>query len=704
MGDFFTLDAEPIPLADVPGFRTGVSACGLAKGGPDIGVLLCDSADGAGTAVLAKNAVLSASTRISSPRAASGRLRAAVVNAGNSNCLTGEDGLRDAREMVSIAASGLGVPQEQILLASSGPMGTPLDMALVRKGLEAACKNALEGGRGDFAAVLGLGAGRSWAASASGQIDGKPFRLAGVARYADPSAPDATMVLAFLATDAAVRPDCLREILFAAAGRTFGRFVLDGGPGVGDTICMLASGRLGNDPIDNVFSAGVLSEALEAVSAALVAGRGDDQRSPLEATVTGAASERDAELAAQALVSSVLLRAALRSGEPDWGLVLAAAGRSGARVEEARATVRFAGEVVFERGKPAKGISEELKRRLGPGAKVELDLGLGSASARMWACALGSGGGGEKLLALERSAREAEERARELEKKAREAETRRSEAEAAQGSLAEKLKAAESAREAAEKELSGLRKRLDVSEQAREATAKEVGELRAQIVKLSESAKAAGRVKDLESKLEKAEAARSSLEKDVTSLRKRLEAADEARAAAAKEAEGLRGQVKKLSESAKAAEREKDLESRLKQAESAREAAEKELSGLKKRMEASAKELEALRAELKRKDEELARLQSLTAEAERLRAESKRMSARLEAAQSEIEQAKVQVSLKDQLVKQLLAENDEYQKLTKAHKELIAKVEAVERKAAEADSLRAELQKLKAEMASAGKK
>lgn len=681
-GDDFAVDPQPLRLAEVPGFRTGISACGLTKEGPDIGIILCESQDAVGTALLSKNAVLSASLRVSSPRAASGRLRAAVLNVGNSNCLTGEDGLRVAREAVNKAASGLGVPQEQVLIASCGPIGKSIDSALLERGIEAACKDVSENGRSDFAAVLGSSGGRLRMASVSGRIDGKSFRIAGVARHADPSAPDVTSTLAFILTDVAISPDCLKEVLFSISAKTFGRFILDGGSGVGDTICLLASGRAGNAVIDNVFSAGVFSEALEALGAALVAGTGPN--SSLEVSVLGAATERDAELISQNVASSVLLRSALANGNPDWGLVLAAAGRSGVRIDESRLSVRIAGQTVFERGRA-------LPRDASGGpvwGKLELDLGLGSASARAWACGLGGAPAqqvAERSKELERKLAEAESAREALTKELKASESRAEKMVAEAEGLREQLKKAEELRERlekADKELAGLRNKLDLSEQAREALAKEVAQLR-------EEAKASGKAKELSSKLEKAESARAAAEKELASLKKRLEAADESRAAAAKEVEELR---KKL----------KGLEADLKKAESARESAEKELASLKQRLDGKTKatteaeeELEKLKAELKRRDEELNRLREAAAEVEHLRAESKRMSARLESVQSEIEQAKVQVSLKDQLVKQLLAESNEYQKLTKEHKELIAKVEALERKAAEAETLRQELKKLK---------
>ena len=154
MADTFSLDPDPAGLAQVAGFRTGAAACGLRPEGPDIGVLVCESPEGAGTAVFTQGGLRAAPASVSSPRAMAGRLRAAVVNAGCANCFTGADGERDACEMVSLAASGLDLPQEQILVASCGPCGRSLPMQEVGKGIAEACREAHESGSGDFAGAV----------------------------------------------------------------------------------------------------------------------------------------------------------------------------------------------------------------------------------------------------------------------------------------------------------------------------------------------------------------------------------------------------------------------------------------------------------------------------------------------------------------------------------------------------------------------
>ncbi len=483
---------KPCEIPDVPGFRTGAAACGLKPEGPggpepDVGVVLCESAGGTGCAVISHGAVYSPSAKISSPRAVSGHVRAVVVNSGNANCCTGEEGLADARGMIRLASERLSVPQEQIILASAGEAGVPLPMDRVREGLEAACRDALEGGRGDVAtAVLPPGGARRMA-HGSGSLEGKPFRIAGLARGLSFEARGAPARLAVMVTDAALGVDCLAEMLRDVVSRTFERLEFDRGTSPGDTVCLLASGRAGNTPAEDVYSAGEFVEALEEVAKSLaldLAFEGEGGARLVEVAVTGAASGEDAELAVRAIAGSETVRMALHRAEPAWGLVLAAAGRLGARVVESRARVRLGGVVVSERGLPARSVPDDLAERLASGKiAVELDLGLGVGVARLWTSDL-SDGERERVRRVETERDGAKGEREEIEKKLRETESARDaaarEAKAARFSLelAEKGKKKLSA---AGSDLGELRKKIGELEAEKEAAAKDMKKLRFEI-------------------------------------------------------------------------------------------------------------------------------------------------------------------------------------------------------------------------------
>jgi glutamate N-acetyltransferase/amino-acid N-acetyltransferase len=398
--DGYELDAAVADISSVAGFRVGAAASGIkATGGLDVGVILCDREDCAGAAVFTRNEVAAAPVRLSRPRAEAGRLRAVVVNSGNANCCTGERGAADAEEMAALAARLLGIEadEERVLVASTGVIGRRLDMEKVRAGVEGASRQALESGRGNLAAAIMTTDLVQKKASASGTLSGGRFKVAGVAKGSGMIAPNMATMLAFVATDAAVEPGCLRGMLVRVSSRTFNRVTVDGDTSTNDTFCVIASGAAGNPPVRDASSpeGRALEGALEAVAAELaraIAADGEGAKHLVEVRVRGAAGDSDADLAARAIANSPLVKTAVYGADPNWGRILAAAGRSGARVDESKASVSLSGVVVFRRGEPTADLPQGMSERLGRfEVSIELDLGLGAGEAVMWTCDLTDG-------------------------------------------------------------------------------------------------------------------------------------------------------------------------------------------------------------------------------------------------------------------------------------------------------------------------
>jgi glutamate N-acetyltransferase/amino-acid N-acetyltransferase len=395
MMDHFSVDAQPAALSDVAGFRTGIATAGIKKSGkPDVGILLCEDEACAGTAVFTRNEVAAAPVKLSRGRASAGRLRACVVNAGNANCCTGVQGAADAKEMSALAAELLDIEAERMLVASTGVIGRLLPMDKVRTGVREACAEALGAGTGNLSSAILTTDTRPKASSASGTIGGKAFRVAGICKGAGMIAPNMATMLAFLVTDAAVAPDCIRDILRDVTTRTFNRVTVDNDTSTNDTLCMLASGRTGNARIESAASAegAVLAQAVEAVSRELaiaIAADGEGATRVIEITVTGAASDADAEKAGRAIAESYLVKTAAHGADPNWGRILAAAGRSGAKVDEEGTVVKLAGTAIFIKGTPVDPAPAELHAKLKePRVAIEIDLGLGSGEATFWTCDL----------------------------------------------------------------------------------------------------------------------------------------------------------------------------------------------------------------------------------------------------------------------------------------------------------------------------
>jgi len=487
MTDEFTIDQKPASLADVPGFKAGVVSCKLTESGNDLGVLYCPGDNGSGSAALSRNAVAAASTRVSSPRAAAGGVRAIVVNAGSANCCTGEEGYRAARELVAAAASELDVTQDRVVIASTGPIGKALDLEAALGGLAKACTQAKDKGNGALASVLTPYGLEKCVASGAGSIEGVAFRVAGAATPASLVAEDAPSRVVVIATDAAIKPACLREITQSIAAETLTKWAMDEGPGTNDMLCILASGEAGNDPVEIPLAAESLRRGLLRIATELVIDRafvGDRSMRLVEVAVTGASSDEDALAIARAIAASVPVRISMHIAAPRWGLILAAAGKARARVVESRATLRISGETVFDRGKGIQATTEALAEKLRePRVQIALDLGIGESSATLWTSALSDGEKHrvqryeDRLEAESVRRKSLDKRIEELEAVAKEVEDLRAKVEMSEKSieqaekmqkereeLEEKLAAAEKVKTAAMKETKSLRVQLEIAE------------------------------------------------------------------------------------------------------------------------------------------------------------------------------------------------------------------------------------------------
>jgi glutamate N-acetyltransferase/amino-acid N-acetyltransferase len=252
----------PAALSNVAGFATGVAACGLKDSGPDVAVILSKGAVGA--AIFTQNKVVAAPVILSRPRAKVGKIRAVVVNAGNANCCTGEQGMRDAEEMSRLAAEKLGVAEDEILIASTGIIGHALDMTKVSAGIEAAATDAKGDGKGDVAKAILTTDLAPKVVSASGTIGGKPFCVAGVAKGSGMISPNMATMLAFIVTDVKTDYEFLNDLLPSIADRTFNRITVDGEMSTNDMFCILASGKGKSESVTSQFSeeGQILAEAI----------------------------------------------------------------------------------------------------------------------------------------------------------------------------------------------------------------------------------------------------------------------------------------------------------------------------------------------------------------------------------------------------------------------------------------------------------
>jgi glutamate N-acetyltransferase/amino-acid N-acetyltransferase len=374
------------------GFRFGATRAGIkASGAPDIGVIVADEPTAA-AAVFTSNQFKAAPVLVSRAalRKSAGRLRAVVVNSGNANACTGAAGVRDARAMAARAADALGVPHEQIAVASTGVIGDPLPMDRVLPGIDAALGAGSRGGFTEFAgAILTTDRGVKTAHTRA-TLGATKATLLGCTKGAGMIAPNLATTLTFVTTDARVPADRLQEILQRAADRTFNAISVDGDTSTNDMILVMASGRAGNRGALSGFEDG-LTELLDDLSRQLMGG-GEGVHHVVTVRVVGARHDRAARAVARTVANSPLVKTAIAGGDPNWGRFLMAVGNAGVPLAASRVALRFDDVTMVEGGVACEG-GAALDARVAavmsrPSYTVTIDLGQGRADAHYLSCDL----------------------------------------------------------------------------------------------------------------------------------------------------------------------------------------------------------------------------------------------------------------------------------------------------------------------------
>ena len=390
---------DAIPTRTLPkGFRYAAAACGLRrKNRLDLGVIIADKpATAAG--VFTKNLVKAAPVLLCQDhlRAAASSIRAIVVNSGNANCANGPVGMRASRATAQTSAKTLKCKAEQVLVCSTGVIGLPLPVEKILAALpelSRAAENASSKYDGFMQAILTTDTRPKWAA-ASCRIGGKPVRLLGCAKGAGMIHPNMATMLAFILTDAAAPARVLHKALVDVAERTFNSITVDGDTSTNDTALLLASGASRSWGAPSIGSHGrdynSFKAALEKVCRKLalaIVSDGEGASRVVEIEIRGAPDDAAAGQVARTIATSPLVKTALAGGDPNWGRILAAAGRAGISFRPERAAIRMAGIRVYDNGHALpfdEGAAHE--KLLGPTVSILMDLRAGRGRARVWTC------------------------------------------------------------------------------------------------------------------------------------------------------------------------------------------------------------------------------------------------------------------------------------------------------------------------------
>jgi glutamate N-acetyltransferase/amino-acid N-acetyltransferase len=320
-----------------------------------------------------------------------GIARVIVCNSGCANACTGDAGFSVSQQTTEAVARTIGCRPEEVLVASTGVIGVDLDLGKVVSGVAAAAAALSRNGHQDAARAIMTTDPWPKESAVEVQTPSGTFRVGGMAKGSGMIEPMMATMLGFLTCDAKVAPPVLAKALKAAVRDTFNAITVDGECSTNDTVFALATGASGVAIDDHAYPA--LEAGLRAVSRALALGivRGGEGATKLVAVrVIGAREWAHAERAARTIANSLLVKTAIHGGDPNWGRLVAAAGRSGVPFELDRASVKVGGIVLFESGQPHDANAPKAAAHLsGKDVDIEVDLGTGgSEHATIWTCDL----------------------------------------------------------------------------------------------------------------------------------------------------------------------------------------------------------------------------------------------------------------------------------------------------------------------------
>lgn len=380
-------------ITSVPGFRSAGVACGIkTTGAKDLAVIVCDDvAVSAGT--FTSNKVKSAPVLVSMERIKSGKAKAIVANSGNANACTGEQGIKDAKRMTELVASGLNISPELVLVASTGKIGRKMPMDKIENGIKLALSSLSYTGGHDSAEAIMTTDTFSKEIAVEFDIQKKKAHIGGMVKGAGMINPNMATMLCFLTTDVCIEQSFLQKALKSAVDVSFNMISVDGDTSTNDTVLILANGKAGNSPINRLDSSyEVFLRALTYVTTSLakmIAKDGEGATKFIELRVRGAKTEQDARKACHTIARSPLLKCALFGEDPNWGRIMSSLGISDIDMDQNKVDIWFDDLKIAQNG-ISTGFSEESAKDILKKKEyvITIDLKMGNAKATSWTCDL----------------------------------------------------------------------------------------------------------------------------------------------------------------------------------------------------------------------------------------------------------------------------------------------------------------------------
>ena len=375
------------------GFQAGATFAGMktyAEDKLDLGIvhsdLPCTSAG-----VFTRNEVRSPSIRLTEDHVRNGNVRTVVANSGIANAVVGVHGVKDAQEMVHLTSVHIAVPEGEVGVLSTGIVGVELPMGLIRVALPK-IQLSPSGGNAFARAIMTTDTHPKEAAVAY-DYNGRTVTVGGVAKGSGMIHPNMATMLSVLATDAPVDGPFLQKVIKAAADVSFNMITIDGDTSTNDSLLILANGAAKGEPIsEGSEEASLFQEAVTRLCISLakeVVADGEGVSKVFQVSVVGARNDKEARLAARTVAGSTLVKTAVHGNDPNWGRMVVALGRSGARVKEEKLSVYVSDVCIMEDGLPVPFFRDAIVLQMqNPEVTYTINLGMGTGNATAWGCNL----------------------------------------------------------------------------------------------------------------------------------------------------------------------------------------------------------------------------------------------------------------------------------------------------------------------------
>ncbi|MBA2880976.1 glutamate N-acetyltransferase/amino-acid N-acetyltransferase [Desulfosalsimonas propionicica] len=374
----------------VKGFRAAAVCAGLKKNGKKDLALIVSDPPAAAAGVFTQNRVQAAPVRLDKQRLSSGVCRAIIVNSGNANCCTGDQGMEDARAMTRLAAEAINADDAHVMAASTGVIGQPLNMDKIRAAVPGLAGGLSPDGFEAAAEAIMTTDTRPKLVSGQGQMGEKTYSLAAMAKGSGMIRPDMATMLCFVCTDLEIAAVDLQQALVSANEASFNRITIDGDTSTNDTVLVLANGQSGaqaKTPADLRAFAELLENVLGKL-ARMIVEDGEGATKCVEISVINAESRENARQMADTVANSSLVKTAFFGEDANWGRIIAALGRAGVKFDPDAVDIWFDDVKIVEKGMgcgdTAEAAATEVLRK--KTFVVTIDVKSGSQQAAVLTC------------------------------------------------------------------------------------------------------------------------------------------------------------------------------------------------------------------------------------------------------------------------------------------------------------------------------